>query len=383
MMFWLAAAAMTGLVCLALLVVLRPRAGDAAPAEAPGAAFDVAFYRSQLAEIDRQVSLGLIGPREGEAARTEAARRLIAASDDEAALARGADLPRLRRLGAVMTLLLVPAIGLGAYVAAGRPDYPWQPLASREVPRGADGQPIQIAQAIEKLEAHLKANPDDGRGHEVIAPVYLRLGRFEDAANAFAAALRLLGPTADRHASIGEALVFGANGTVTPDALRAFEAALSLEAKHIKSRFFLALGRYQAGDRPGAMAELQALSADLPDGPLKQEVDAQLLVMRGGTPGAPPAAAPAPGGAAGQAIAALPPAEQQAAVRGMVDNLAQRLATEGGTVADWARLIRALNVLGETERAAMIAGEAREKFGKDAEAMRAIEEAARAPRMVQ
>ena len=37
---------------------------------------------------------------------------------------------------------------------------------------------------VAQVEAHLAKNPEDGRGWEVIAPVYLRLGRFEDAVKA-------------------------------------------------------------------------------------------------------------------------------------------------------------------------------------------------------
>ena len=58
-----------------------------------------------------------------------------------------------------------------------------------------------------QVEAHLESNPDDGRGWEVVAPVYLRLGRFEDAVKARRNALRLIGANADREADLGEALI--------------------------------------------------------------------------------------------------------------------------------------------------------------------------------
>ena len=55
-------------------------------------------------------------------------------------------------------------------------------------------------------------------------------------------------------------------------------------------------------------------------------------------------------------------AYRQAMIRGMVDGLAERLATEGGPAEDWARLIRALGVLGDTDRARAIWDEARTVF---------------------
>ena len=77
---------------------------------------------------------------------------------------------------------------------------------------------MDLAAAIAKIEAHLAQHPDDGRGYEVLAPVYLRTGRADDAVHAARAALRLLGPTAERHTLYGEALVSAANGSVTADA---------------------------------------------------------------------------------------------------------------------------------------------------------------------
>ena len=43
--------------------------------------------------------------------------------------------------------------------------------------------------------------------------------------------------------------------------------------------------------------------------------------------------------------------ERQDMISGMVEGLANRLESEGGTSEEWARLIRALSVLGEIKRA--------------------------------
>ena len=65
-------------------------------------------------------------------------------------------------------------------------------------------------------------------------------------------------------------------------------------------------------------------------------------------------------------------------IEGMVEGLAARLADEGGPVEDWARLIRALGVLGQTERASAIRTEAREVFVGDADAQALLDDAAAA-----
>jgi cytochrome c-type biogenesis protein CcmH len=60
-----------------------------------------------------------------------------------------------------------------------------------------------------------------------------------------------------------------------------------------------------------------------------------------------------------------------------VEGLAQRLASSGGSAEEWARLIRALAVLNETDRAKLILGEARQKFAAQPDDLRRIEEAAK------
>ena len=353
MTFWIAAAALMGLTCLALLLALG-RGADV------GDDHDRRFYEAQIREIDRQLSLNLIGENEAEAARTEAARRLLAASRD--------DIPTVgnarsgRRIAALAVLLLIPAITLPIYVLQGTPELSSFPLASRQREAPAAGGGLDIAAALQQIETHLAKNPEDGRGHEVVAPVYMRAGRFADAARAYSATLRILGPTADRQANLGEALVFASSGVVPAEARAAFEAALAAEPKHVKGRFFLALAARQDGDMAKAVDLLSRLRDDLPDSPLKAEIDREIQTM--GT---------MPKGA--DVIAALPSDDQMAAIRSMVEGLAQRLATTGGSADEWARLIRALTVLKETDRARTILGEARQKFAAQPDDLKRIEQA--------
>jgi cytochrome c-type biogenesis protein CcmH len=92
----------------------------------------------------------------------------------------------------------------------------------------------------------------------------------------------------------------------------------------------------------------------------------------------PPAAAAGPSEDEMAAAAELDPAEREEMIRGMVEGLASRLASEGGPAADWARLVTSLAVLGDTERAQAILAEARTVFEGDAEAQGLLDEAVRA-----
>jgi cytochrome c-type biogenesis protein CcmH len=69
--------------------------------------------------------------------------------------------------------------------------------------------------------------------------------------------------------------------------------------------------------------------------------------------------------------------ERQDMISGMVAGLAERLATEGGSAQEWARLINAYGVLGRNEDAQAVLQEAQTVFAGSAEAMALFDDIAR------
>jgi cytochrome c-type biogenesis protein CcmH len=362
-MVWLAFALMTGAVVLAVLWPLgRARAGKARDP-------DVAFYRSQVEEIGRDAALGLLTPSDAEAAKAEAARRLLKVSD-EGKTGRGESRTAVR-VAAVLALVAIPAVALAVYARVGSPDFPDQPLATREAERS---RALTVDDALAKIEGHLAANPNDGRGWEVVAPVYMRLGKFEQGAHAFGEATRILGATPQRLNAQAEALVYAAKDTVTPQARELFEKVLAAKEGDPTARFYIALARAQSGDRQGAIDDLNALAAESPADAPWQNVVRQRIVALGGTP---PAAKGEPTGEAANALRAMPAGEQQAAIRGMVDGLAARLEQDGRDADGWLRLVRAYTVLKEPELARTALGNARKALGDDQAASRRLDDLAK------
>jgi cytochrome c-type biogenesis protein CcmH len=357
-MLWVAFALMTGAAMLcALWPLSRRRSGGGGDARV------VAFYKAQLAEIDRDVARGQLPSSEAAGARAEAARRLIAASDAAKAAAGAADggAPQRRRVAAGIIFVVVPAVALGLYTRLGRPDLPDQPLLARSVD---PDRKSDIAGVLAKVEAHLIADPDDGRGFAVIAPVYLHLGRFDEAAKAYLEALRILGEDASLRADYGEALTAGAGGIVTAEARAAFEKALAAQPDLPKARFYLGLAAEQEGDKSKAIALYQKLIADGPADAAWLGVVRERLAGLG---------VEAPAGDAAAAIAALDPQAQQTAIRGMVEGLAAKLAQNGADAQGWLRLIRAYCVLHENDKARQALAEARKATAGDATAARDLD----------
>jgi cytochrome c-type biogenesis protein CcmH len=80
MLLWLTFAVMTAAALAALLwPIYPPRRGRGWTTEAGLRDAELAVYRDQLAEIDRDVARGLIDPAEAQATRNEVSRRMLAA----------------------------------------------------------------------------------------------------------------------------------------------------------------------------------------------------------------------------------------------------------------------------------------------------------------
>ncbi len=362
-MIWLVFALLTGAAVMAVLAPLAMR-GEARDA---GAA-DIAFFEEQIAEIERERDEGRLDPAEAEAARTEAARRLLRA---EAAPKAGPTRSRQAALvAALAAIVAIPAISLPLYLRLGHAALPDMPLTARldAAPEKGD-----LAGAVARIEHHLREHPDDGRGYEVIAPYYLRTGRGEAAINAYEQALKLLGATPERHATLGQARMIVAQGQVTAEAKRDFEAALALDPAFPMARFYLGVAAEQAGEKEKALDIFSKMEAEASaDAPYLPAVKRRLATLRGEPEAeAPPPMAQAPGGEQGKAIAAMPADQRETMIRGMVDRLASRLETKGDDVEGWLRLIRAYSVLSESEKAKKAVADALKALaGKGAEVAR-------------
>lgn len=360
---------LAGLTAIAVLAAIWPLLlGSGSGGGVSEAASEAAFRRAQLDEIARDVERGLLPASEAAAARAEAARRLIAASAAQSPNGAAKPAPRGRNRLAAAALVVVgfPALALPLYVMLGAPDMRDEPLAAR-APAGQAATDINAA--VAGVEKHLIAEPDDGKGWLVLAPIYMRLERYEDAARAYAAALRLVGEDPARRAAYGEAVVAAAGGVVTDKAREAFAKALAQDPKQPQARFYTALAAEQDGKTDEAVRGFEALAADAPPGaPYVGAVRSRIAALKGEPQTAMPAAPEAP---------ALGSPEQKAMIEGMVNRLAERLAAQGGGLDEWARLIRAYTVLHQDDKARAALADAKKALRPDAGAVASLDALAR------
>ena len=358
MTLWFVFALMTA---AAIFAVLWPLGQSRA---ARNDASEATVYKDQLSEIDRDLAGGLIAAPEADAARVEISRRLLASVDHQRAPPTASNL-RLRRIAAGIALVGLPVLSVAFYLPLGSPRLGDFPLAERGRAH-ASNQSLETL--VAQVEAHLEKNPNDGRGWNVLAPVLVRIGRYDDAVRAFRNSITYNGESADRRADLGEAMTGAAGGVVTAEAKTEFDRAVALDATDVKARYFLGLSSEQDGRRDEAAAIWRAMLEKAPaDAPWRPLIQAALVRVGG-------AAAPALPDGAMAAAKDMSEADRTAMIHTMVDRLAGRLKQNGGDVEGWLRLVRAYMVLGDHDKAKSAQTDAREAVANDAERLRQLNE---------
>ncbi|QQR37933.1 c-type cytochrome biogenesis protein CcmI [Devosia rhizoryzae] len=322
MIFWLIAIAVTAVACAALFYAAAGREVNAA---SPDSGDTNNHFKLLLAGIDADVASGKLGPDQALAARAELAREVLRSKGDVRT-----DAKSLGQGTILIGLGAIAALSLGLYAAMGHPEMSAQPLAGRAE---VAAQNLDLDAAITQIEARLAADPDDVRGWTVIAPAYVELGRFDDAAEAYRRVIALSEPTAELQTDLAEALMLAAGDAGSEEALQLLQDAVESDPAHVRSRLYLAaeLMRLQRYDEA---AGLWSAAIDLSTGD------------EGWLPAARQGLAVAQNGGVETTAD-----DQQQMISGMVAGLAERLAVDGGTIEEWTQLVRAYIVLNDLDKA--------------------------------
>ncbi|WP_413719745.1 c-type cytochrome biogenesis protein CcmI [Silicimonas sp. MF1-12-2] len=392
MLFWLAPILIATIVALLLLRALRTSREDGLSAVES----DIAVYRDQLKEVDRDLARGVLTEAEAEAVRTEVSRRLLEADRRGAKRSAASDGRVLPAAAIVVAALLAGSFLLYARVGApGLADLPMTErlenldAAARARPSQAEAEEQArefLPEAppadqnflilMDQLRAALADRPDDVQGLTLLAENEARLGNFTAAREAQERLIAAYGedvPIEERVALL-ELMVFTAGGFVSPEAEAVLSAILEAEPGHEVGLYYAGLLFSQNG-RPDRAFPIwrRLLETSAPDAPwmpvLRAEIE-NVAAAAGVNYSLPDQRGPT---AADMAAAGdMTAEERQDMIRGMVEGLAERLATDGGPPEDWARLIGALGVLGETARARAVADEALAVFAGNSDALATI-----------
>lgn len=378
-MFWAVALVLSAGV-LAVLVQAMRRGQD----EGQVKAVDLAVYRDQLDEVERDLERGTLSAEEAERLRAEVGRRVLdlqRADQDEAATAKTPTAP----IAVILALVVVAGTGL-VYASLGVPGYPDMPLDDRIATLDARmaARPAQEARLAElgqprdaTLDAQLSSELAAATDPEALRALFnqrFETGALQAAVRTQERLLALQGAATSSldHSTLALAMVVEAQGYVSPEAEVQLRESLSRDPSNEMARFLVGEMFLQGGRFDQAFSLWRPIVEDgNPNAPWTAQVRERIesvAQLAGVNYTLPPSARRGPTDADMAAAAELTPEERQAMIEGMVAQLSDRLATDGGDVEDWNRLIRSLAILERLSEAQAIYDEAKAKFqGRPAE----------------
>ena len=251
-MSWFPFWPLLGLLAVAALLPLA--ANILGPARTRGRReADLALYRAQMAELEREREAGRLDEAAHRAATLEVQRRLLAAPA-EAGPATG----RRSRLLLAAALVAVPLLALGLYLPSGIPEMPSAPYATRQAAADRDEE---VLGTLRNRLAQLPPTSDQAReGWALLANAERSRGNLPAAADAYRRAL-----TGKFDAELtGQLAQVLLEADRTDEAARLLAAALPQAPRHVGLRFLAGLAEAKAGRNDNARSAWQALIADAP-----------------------------------------------------------------------------------------------------------------------
>ncbi|WP_265947043.1 c-type cytochrome biogenesis protein CcmI [Dechloromonas sp. A34] len=218
---------------------------------------NLAIFRDQLADLEREKADGTLSEADFEQARRELQRRLL--EEVEPADASGAAQAGYgpSRKMAIVILMLLPPLALVGYSVLGDPKA-LDPTSTPAVEQ-AKVTPEQINGMVEQLAAKMQANPDDMQGWLMLARSYKALGRFEEAVQAYGKAEKVVNETPDLLASYAEAVAMAGGSGLLGKPQQLVEKALTIDPNHGHSLFLGGAAAMEAGDNKKGIAYWEKL----------------------------------------------------------------------------------------------------------------------------
>ncbi len=229
---------------------------------------NLAIFRDQLAELEREKAEGSLAEADFEQARRELQRRLLEEVEPAAEEASPASHAPTRKT-AVAILLALPILGVLGYVALGNP----RALDPQQTAAPPQMTQEQIEQMVAKLAERMKANPDDPKGWLMLARSYKSMGRYAEAVEAFSHAETVIDGEPDLLAAYAETIAMAEGKGLAGKPTRLIEKALKLDPKHAHSLFLAGAAAMDRGDAKQGIAYWEALLPQVEPG---SEIDQML-----------------------------------------------------------------------------------------------------------
>jgi cytochrome c-type biogenesis protein CcmH len=264
-LFWLSAFVLALGVLAALVWPLMKQRRSKAPGDEDAA---TAIFRDHKRQLDAEFAAGTLSVAERDAAQAELVARFgTELGHEPAAAARSTD--RSRWITAIVLVAVVPAAAGLMYVLLGNPTAVNAPGASASPAASAahasgDTTDPQIVAMIDRLAEKMKASPEDPNGWVLLGRSYLKMGRYDDSAAAFAEAAKRMPENAGLLTDQAEAIAMAQGKRLEGRPAELLKRALALDPDDPRTIALSAAAAAERGDVDGAITLYKRLKALIP-----------------------------------------------------------------------------------------------------------------------
>ena len=259
MTLFIIAAALLVVAVVAILVFPLWRAPKVSSA-ADQRQFNLAIFRDQMTELERDRNDGTLAEADFEQAKAELQRRLLEEVPPETDSAANTRAGQSSRKTALALLVSIPLLATAGYTLLGNP----RALDPLQTQTKVSSQ--QIDEMLAKLVDKLKKNPDDAKGWVMLARSYKALGRLAEAAEAYSQASVLVDQDATLLSDYAETLSQMNGGKLQGKPSELIDRALKLDPEDPQSLFMAGVAASERSDFVGAADYWSRLLAKLEPG---------------------------------------------------------------------------------------------------------------------
>jgi cytochrome c-type biogenesis protein CcmH len=285
-----------GLILLALLFALPPflRRADRARG-ADRREINLAIYREQIRELDRDVGAGTLSREQWQKDRDELSRRMLEDVQPDSGTPAAATGSMARIAPALALAALFPIAAVLIYTQVGAPGA--LDAAAGKAAASHGGQEFtkeQVEGMLTQLAERLEREPDNVEGWVLLGRSYSAMGRFPEASTALRRAVELQADDPSLLADYADVLAMANGQSLEGEAMRAIEKALAIDPDHPKALALAGTAAYEHGDFRGAVERWERLLKTVPpesEGARSIQASIDEARARAG-PQAPPASKP-------------------------------------------------------------------------------------------
>ncbi|GHD44967.1 cytochrome c-type biogenesis protein CcmH [Marinobacter persicus] len=273
--FWIAA---TVFILFALLFVLYPVffRRSQARVEADIRNQNLIAYRTRQQELDDEYEAGVLDEKSYQQLKEELAGSML--DDVPENEVPGKRVPGRKSAMAVVLIALVflPVGTYFGYQEWGAMDELEQFRAMQEMESSGGNQSARMAELADQLRERLRANPDNADGWAMLGQTYMRLQRYEEAAEAYRELARVTeesdGASASALGLAAQARFFASNGRITGEVEELVEAALALNEDEVNALGLLGISAFGEENYERAIEYWERIIAVAPDHPQAESI---------------------------------------------------------------------------------------------------------------